>query len=514
MTYDYLLLLLDIRHFQNICIQCKLLEQVSFPPVCYEIYIVCNISSDSGALTPAQQYAAYTSGQNDAALSLKREKEAALSAPVAEESKGELVDGVRYASLDGQDQGLVYDDFVREAIESGRPLDASSENPVYLTRETAERVNTLAKDLGGRVRFSNDLQDYQNAQISGSEIQVNPNIEDPVTFIVGHELTHRMQELAPEAYREFRDLVMQEDLFGYRVQDRIASYANRGVTLDMEAAMDEVAADYAGRMLDDGKVLDDFIRKHHDNRTLLEKLRDAFRALWDRLTGKEKQKAGEAEKKLTAAVEAATAQAEQNRQNAAQTEGGEARYSINEQFSRDIQEWQEDGRPAGERFILGSTGPVLQGLGAIESDIYMNGDKINNILEQHPEMTIREIQRIPELLEDPVLVLKSKNTAKSQYGNSRLVMFGSIKARDGRPVMCVLDLRPTEYGFLLDDMQKVTSTYTKDTNPVNFIQRSEILHADKKEPSRFFATWASRARRPFCGMVLLVVYPTTESLST
>ncbi len=383
------------------------------------------VSGDySGVLTPAQQFAAYASGQNDAAASLEREKQAARFAPMA-----------------GEESGLVYDDFVREAVESGRTLtdanwesitDTNGETRAYLSAGTAERINTLARDLGVRVRFVDvvDRNTNANAQIDGSEILVERNNENPVMAIVGHELTHRMQQLAPEAYREFRDLVMQDQKFEGEVQKKIDNAAKWGVTLDTEGAMDEIAADAAGLLMDDGQVLDDFIRRNQDNRTVLEKLRDAFRALWQKLTGKEKQKAGEAEKKLTAALEAAVAQAEQNSKNAAQTEDGGVRYSINEQFGQEIQEWSEEGRPEGERFVLGSTGPVLQGLGAIESDIYMNGDKISTILKQHPEMTIREIQRIPDILEDPVLVLKSRNVGGSAR-NSRMVMFGSVKAQDG-----------------------------------------------------------------------------------
>ena len=439
------------------------------------------VSGDySGVLTPAQQFAAYASGQNDAAASLEREKQAARFAPMA-----------------GEESGLVYDDFVREAVESGRTLtdanwesitDTNGETRAYLSAGTAERINTLARDLGVRVRFVDvvDRNTNANAQIDGSEILVERNNENPVMAIVGHELTHRMQQLAPEAYREFRDLVMQDQKFEGEVQKKIDNAAKWGVTLDTEGAMDEIAADAAGLLMDDGQVLDDFIRRNQDNRTVLEKLRDAFRALWQKLTGKEKQKAGEAEKKLTAALEAAVAQAEQNSKNAAQTEDGGVRYSINEQFGQEIQEWSEEGRPEGERFVLGSTGPVLQGLGAIESDIYMNGDKISTILKQHPEMTIREIQRIPDILEDPVLVLKSRNVGGSAR-NSRMVMFGSVKAQDGRPVMCVLDLRPMERGFLLDDMQKVTSAYTKDTNPVGFITNSDVLYADKKRTAHLLS---------------------------
>ncbi len=150
--------------------------------------------------------------------------------------------------------------------------------------------------------------------------------------------------------------------------------------------------------------------------------------------------------------------------------------------------------PQGERFILGSTGEVLQGLGAIESDIYINGDKIKTILHDHPEMSINEIQRIPEILDDPVLILKSRG-AGARGDNSRMVLFGSVKAQNGQPVMTVLDLRPNENGFLLDDMQKVNSAYTKKT-PSKFVTNSEVMYADAKRTTpllrQFGLTIASR----------------------
>jgi hypothetical protein len=66
-----------------------------------------------------------------------------------------------------------------------------------------------------------------------------------------------------------------------------------------------------------------------------------------------------------------------------------------------------------------------------------------------------------------------------------MTVFGSVKAQDGRPVMCVMDLRPTENGFLLDDMQNVSSAYTKNVKPMEFISNSEVLYVDKEEPSRY-----------------------------
>lgn len=154
------------------------------------------------------------------------------------------------------------------------------------------------------------------------------------------------------------------------------------------------------------------------------------------------------------------------------------RYSLRENFPNEIDSWAEDGMPEGVRFTLGSTGPVLQGLSAIESDIYMEGDKIKKILQDHPEMTPAEIKKLPQILEDPALILKSEGRGKSG-ANSRLVCFGLTKAQNGQPVMTVMDLRPRENGFVVDDMQKVNSAYTK-KNPMAFIQKSDVVYADKK----------------------------------
>lgn len=156
----------------------------------------------------------------------------------------------------------------------------------------------------------------------------------------------------------------------------------------------------------------------------------------------------------------------------------ESRQQVRENFSNEIDSWVKDDMPEGVRFTMGSTGPVMQGLGAIESDIYMEGDKIKKIMQDHPEMTLAEIKKVPQILEDPALILKSEGRGKSG-ANSRLVCFGLTKAQNGQPVMTVMDLRPRENGFVVDDMQKVNSAYTKN-NPMAFIQKSDVVYADKK----------------------------------
>lgn len=381
-------------------------------------------------------YAGYVAGQNDAKAEARKKT---------------------FAQESDRGSGLVYDDYVSHEMDNA----------------TADEINTVAKALGVRVRMADAVRGgTANGVIEGNEIRIAKDAQDPVMQVVGHEWTHRVQELAPEQYTAFRNAIMEDPDVAEAANILHEQYNRMGVEISADEALDEAAANYAGEMIANTDVLNEFIRRHSEDRTLLEKLRDAIREIVGKLTGKAKQQAQTAEGLLQQAFEAAA----QNSKNAA-TESG-TRYSIDPYFSENVREWYEEGQNAGERFTLGSTGDVLQGLGAIESDIYMNGDKISRILSDHPEMTIEEIRKIPELLEDPVLILKSKGRGTSK-ANSRVVLYGTMKAQNGEPVMAVLDLRPSENGFVLDDMQKVNSAYTK-KNPANFVAGSDVLYADKK----------------------------------
>lgn len=267
-------------------------------------------SEYAGELNEAQRYAAYTAGQNDAAASLAREQAAAQYAPVA-----------------GEDSGLVYDDFVRQAVESGQSTEG--QDAPYLTQETAERINFVAKALGLRVRFVDSVRGgTANASIQGSEVLVERNNPNPVMFLLGHEWTHRLQETAPTEYRAFREFVADEVQGEARVL--LDTYRDQGEDITYEQALDEAAANYAGRMIEDGQVLDDFIKKHRQDRTLLERIRDAIRALVRKLTGAEKRAAQTAEGKLSAALDAAERQVERNAQNQREDEDNvsETKYSL------------------------------------------------------------------------------------------------------------------------------------------------------------------------------------------
>ena len=270
-------------------------------------------------LTGAQRQAAYEAGRADAAASLEEQQRAAAFAPTA-----------------GTESGLVYDAYVQEAVERAQTAQSgeNSGNPA-LTAETAEKINTVAKALGVRVRFAGQVRGgTANSSLQGSEVRIEKDNPNPVLFLLGHEWTHRLQELAPGEYRKFRDFAAGE--LQMETQVILDAYRAAGEALSYEGALDEAAANYAGRMIEDGAVLDAFIERHRTDRTLLEKVRDAIRTLVRKLTGAERRQAKTAEGRLTKALEAAARQAGANTRaqtNAAQRGGAGAgpRFSLGQE---------------------------------------------------------------------------------------------------------------------------------------------------------------------------------------
>ena len=272
------------------------------------------------ALTEPQFYAAVQSGMNDRAA-------ARPAGRVAGRNKN---DGV-----DWRDQ------YVRQ-----------------MDRRTAKMVDGVARALGVRVIFADEgsiltgTGAQANAEIVGNVVRIEKNNPNPVRKLIGHELTHRMQDLSPETYQTFRDYVMSIPGAQNALEQTLALYESGTGGFTREAAMDELAADFAGELWDSSEKLQDFIRKNYTNRTLLERVRDAFRALAAKLTGREKVQADEAVRLLEDALGAASEAVEtmETEQNTAKAMGVDnvvlangARFSISARTDADYMAAVETG---------------------------------------------------------------------------------------------------------------------------------------------------------------------------
>lgn len=286
-------------------------------------------------------YAGYVAGQNDA-------KTEARKKTFAQESDG--------------NSGLVYDDYVSREMDNA----------------TADEINTVAKALGVRVRMADEVRGgTANGVIEGNEIRIAKDAQDPVMQVVGHEWTHRVQELAPEQYTAFRNAIMEDPDVAEAANILHEQYNRMGVDTSMDEALDEAAANYAGEMIANTDVLNEFIRRHSEDRTLLEKLHDAIREIVGKLTGKAKQQAQTAEGLLQQAFEAAA----KNSKNAA-TEGGTKRFmfagenakNADKEALNTAKEMEESGADA--ETIRQKTGWFRGADGKWRSEVNDNGMKL------------------------------------------------------------------------------------------------------------------------------------------
>nr|DAM06482.1 MAG TPA: Large polyvalent protein associated domain 23 [Caudoviricetes sp.] len=167
---------------------------------------------------------------------------------------------------------------------------------------------------------------------------------------------------------------------------------------------------------------------------------------------------------------------------------------INEQYKSELERWDKEGRNGNERLILGTTGPILQNLGAENGNIYLNGWKISKIMRTHKEMSLQTFEALPQVLENPSLVLASR-AVRTRGANTRLVMFGDVRAENGKAVQVVLDLLPAEGGYRLDGMQKVNSAYTKDGGRLS-LEDSDVLYTDAKRAAQVLRSLGYRSGSP------------------
>ena len=352
------------------------------------------------------------------------------------------------------------------------------------------------------------------------DLNAGDNGQGAVAYALAHETTHFIQDYSPAKFETYAELIIAaaeskgisyDSLLARQLArlSEMEEYKNLSETELQDIAYDETIAEMSETILTDTDAANRLSQQiYKQDRTLWQKIKDFFTGLVEKLRnaykgidpdsdiGRMLKRAVQDNAEIAQAWAEAVREAGENYQlqdgQKNNARAGE-RYSVRQYqadaatFAQEIDQWNRDGMESGARFELGSTGEVLQGLGAIESDIYMNGDKIQKILQEHPEITLDEIKQIPQILNDPTLILKSRNVGRGGRQNTRMVLFGSVKGQNGMPVLTVFDLRPSENHFVLNDMQKVTSAYTK-TNGVAFLENSFVLYADKKRTTSLLRT--------------------------
>lgn len=299
-------------------------------------------------LNQAQRFAAYSAGQNDAAASLALERE-----------------GVKSATVYGDEAGFV-----------------QSEHSASLPKETVRFYNSLARAAGVKIQMAEATgKGGANGWYSNGIIHIANDAENPGTVVAKHEITHRMQEMAPEAYRKYRDYAMsalteRDGSTASIVEQYKSRYAEAGVNLSTEQAMDEIAADFTEALTVDPARFETLAKENRSvARKLLDAVRDFIRKVKSLFKGNktaQNQAAANAygvsidtlEEAARLWEEALKATSEQTaNKNAAQTDGG-TKFSIKRTSQMTLAQQLKmfyDGKMASsDAFYFGETPAVLE----------------------------------------------------------------------------------------------------------------------------------------------------------
>lgn len=299
-------------------------------------------------LNQAQRFAAYSAGQNDAAASLALERK-----------------GVKSATVYGDEAGFV-----------------QSEHSASLPKETVRFYDSLARAAGVKIQMAEATgKGGANGWYSNGIIHIANDAENPGTVVAKHEITHRMQEMAPEAYRKYRDYAMsalteQDGSTASIVEQYKSRYAEAGVNLSTEQAMDEIAADFTEALTVDPARFETLAKENRSvARKLLDAARDFIRKVKSLFKGNktaQNQAAANAygvsidtlEEAARLWEEALKATSEQTaNKNAAQTDGG-TKFSIKRTSQMTLAQQLKmfyDGKMASsDAFYFGVTPAVLE----------------------------------------------------------------------------------------------------------------------------------------------------------
>ncbi len=194
---------------------------------------------------------------------------------------------------------------IQRDIADGAAVSAKIGTVVYesdssdISGEVQNRLSYYASKLNTRIVVKDSVEGgTKNGAIVGDTIYLakdaeGDTLEQALTLTASHEITHRMQTYAPEKYRTFRDYALRQKAEGNAdgmeqlISETIDQYAQSGIPLTRQEAMDEIAADYAANeLMTDPESIQAFVNsKPKAARSFWQKLRNAFKQLRRKIDG-------------------------------------------------------------------------------------------------------------------------------------------------------------------------------------------------------------------------------------
>ena len=157
----------------------------------------------------------------------------------------------------------------------------SKENRSRFTAQQQIMYRKLAQVFNINIEITDDPN--MNGFYNNGTITLSVNADRDLAYVFAHEITHHMELYAPEEYLRFKDLVRSSwdyDGLNGALDAKIRHYADHGVKLSREGALDEILADSTYEMIQDENFVEELCR---EDRGMAKAILDALKALIKKL---------------------------------------------------------------------------------------------------------------------------------------------------------------------------------------------------------------------------------------
>ncbi|WP_428259609.1 peptidoglycan DD-metalloendopeptidase family protein [Gallibacter sp. Marseille-QA0791] len=189
--------------------------------------------------------AAWQAGQQDAFL----------AADTARGLQMRIGETARRARSQRRSGGRLYSDISKE----NRSRFAASQQSMY---------RMLARTFGIDIHVVDSLESGANGEYHDGVIYLSMSSDRALEYVFAHEITHHMQNYAPEEYNQLKEFVRtrwaQQGGIDDAIDTKIAQYAQHDAKLTREQALDEIIADSTYEMIQDEEFIDEVSKTHRN----------------------------------------------------------------------------------------------------------------------------------------------------------------------------------------------------------------------------------------------------------
>lgn len=372
-------------------------------------------------------------------------------------------------------------------------VEKSAEETVNLDEGTRLALEKLSEMTGKEIILTADMDENGRIDFRNGKIYIRASLDGNYILPVAmHESMHSFRRESSKDYRLIRNFVVDylyasgHDVM--KMADNVKiNYGDRLTT--NEDCIEEIVCNSIMAIAGDESAMHKALQVAKADEGVLQKLANAIKNLASKIKEfiithttneaaqafvndvKALDKLAEMFSNAADNIKAKSEEVITNEQKNNTGKGVESvKYSIDKGFAKEYDNW--DKKSDKISFSVGSTSSVLRKLGVDNKKITWDSSKIIKIKNKHPEMTDSIIKQVPNILENPIIVMES-NTV-----NGRLVLFGDVYDSKNNPVLVALELNPTDRGGKSLNVIKVASAYGKEKNLQNFINKSKILYVE------------------------------------